>query len=53
MADALGYEVRPRQERMPELVQELTREAKRLQESIQLVLATPWVPKVSERKGKP
>jgi hypothetical protein len=43
MADALGYELHPRQERMPELVQELTAEAKRLTDSIQMVLSTPWI----------
>ena len=43
MADRLGYELRPKQDRMPELVQALTTEAKRLTDSIQLVLATPWV----------
>lgn len=43
MADALGYELHPKQERVPELVAQLAQEAKRLNESIQLVLAMPWV----------
>lgn len=43
MAEALGYELHPKQERLPELVSELATEAKRLNENIQLVLATPWV----------
>jgi hypothetical protein len=49
MASALGYEVSPKQERMPEIVQQLAAEAKRLNESIQLVLATPWI---GPTKGK-
>jgi hypothetical protein len=43
MADRLGFEVRPKAERMPELVEHLTAEARRLNDSIQLVLSTPWV----------
>lgn len=50
MADRLGYEIRPKQERMPELIGHLATEAKRLNESIQLVLATPWV--AQQAKGK-
>lgn len=49
MAEALGYELHPKQERVPELVAQLAHEAKRLNESIQLVLATPWV---SPKKGR-
>ncbi len=49
MAEALGYELHPKQERVPELVAQLAHEAKRLNESIQLVLATPWV---SLKKGR-
>lgn len=44
MADSLGYELSPKRERVPELLQALTAEAKRLNDSIQLVLSTPWVP---------
>lgn len=51
MADALGYELHPKRERMPELVAHLADEAKRLTESIQLVLATPWVQQKT-RKGR-
>jgi hypothetical protein len=43
MADALGYELHPKQERLPELVASLIAEHKRLNDSVQLVLATPWV----------
>ena len=43
MAEALGYELHTKADRMPELVQALTAEARRLTDSIQLVLATPWV----------
>ena len=49
MAEALGYEVHPKQDRMPELVQQLTTEARRLNDNIQMVLATPWIPAA---KGK-
>jgi len=49
LADKCGFELRPKQERLPELVSRLASEAKRLNESIQLVLATPWV---SQTKGK-
>ena len=52
MADALGYELHPKAERIPELVQALTAEAKRLTDSIQLVLATPWVSPPTDRKGR-
>jgi len=48
MADALGYELHPKQERLPELVASLIAEHKRLNESVQLVLATPWI----AQKGK-
>lgn len=44
-----GYELHPKQERVPELVAQLAHEAKRLNESIQLVLATPWA---SPKKGR-
>ena len=49
MAAALGYELHPKQERMPELIAHLAAEAKRLNESIQLVLNTPWV---QQKKGR-
>ncbi len=49
MAEALGYELHPKQERVPELVAQLAHEAKRLNENIQLVLATPWV---AQKKGR-
>jgi hypothetical protein len=48
MADALGYELHPKQERLPELVASLIAEHKRLNDSVQLVLATPWI----SQKGK-
>ncbi len=43
MAEALGFDLQPKQERVPELVAQLAQEAKRLNESIQLVLCTPWI----------
>ncbi len=52
MAEALGYELHPKQERVPELVAQLAHEAKRLNESIQLVLATPWVAATPQKKGR-
>lgn len=51
MAEALGYELHPKRERMPELVQALAAEAKRLNESIQLVLSTPWIT-TNPKKGR-
>ena len=48
MDEALGYELHPKQERLPELVASLIAEHKRLNESVQLVLATPWI----AQKGK-
>lgn len=43
MAAALGYELHPKQERLPELVAALVAEHRRLNESVQLVLSTPWI----------
>lgn len=43
MAASLGFELHPLQERLPELVAQLVAEHKRLSESVQLVLATPWI----------
>jgi len=43
MADRLGFEVRPKQDRMPELVQNLAEQAKKLTAAIQLVLSVPLV----------
>lgn len=51
MADALGYELHPKQERLPELVANLASEAKRLNEHIQLVLSTPWIA-AQAKKGR-
>jgi len=48
MAEALGYEISPKQERLPELVAALVAEHKRLNDSVQLILSTPWV----AQKGK-
>lgn len=50
LADKCGWELRAKQERMPELLDHLAAETKRLNESIQLVLSTPWV--TQPAKGK-
>jgi hypothetical protein len=50
-ADLRGRETSPKRDRFPEIVQALTSEAKRLTDSIQLVLATPWVQQQTT-KGK-
>jgi hypothetical protein len=49
MAEKCGFELRPKHERLPEFVAHLASEAKRLNESIQLVLSTPWV---QQKKGR-
>jgi hypothetical protein len=52
MADRLGYELRPKQDRYPELVQNLAAEAKRLTDAIQLVLSVPLVQQQPAAKGR-
>jgi hypothetical protein len=52
LADKLGCEIKIKADRLPELVQALTSEAKRLTDSIQLVLSTPWVQQQAHAKGK-
>lgn len=44
MADRLGFEVRPKQDRLPEILQHIAVEQKRLNDAVQLVLSTPWIP---------
>lgn len=49
MAEALGYEVRPKQDRLPEILDQIQRKQSELSEAYQLVLSTPWV---DQKKGR-
>jgi hypothetical protein len=42
-ADQLGYELRPKQDRLPDMLQQIQDTQKRLAEAVQLVLSSPWI----------
>jgi len=43
LAEKCGFEISPKRDRLPELVAALVAEHKRLNDSVQLILSTPWV----------